>query len=104
MKRLHIAIFLFIGIYTSLASVQKSSSSPYSVLADYLLRSDRKNKDFLKYSSKQVEKAVKKLASGQKAMKTMDGMSHMLNSAVSKKRFVWYHVIVSLSCSSIYVE
>lgn len=68
----------------SIASMQYDLS-PYASLANYLLRNDRKNKDFIKYTLKDVEKAIKRLADGQKTIKSMDGASHLLNSALSEK-------------------
>jgi hypothetical protein len=87
-----VSVFLFLFVMTKspLAAVAKSSSlslspSPYSTLAEYLLRSDRKSKEFLKYTQRDIEKAVKALADGTKALKNMDGVSHALNSALSEK-------------------
>lgn len=83
-------LFLLLMTKSPLAAVAKTSSSssstsPYSTIAEYLLRSDRKVKEFLKYTQRDVEKAVKGLADGTKALKNMDGVSHALNSAISEK-------------------
>ena len=80
-------IFLVFCVTISLSNKAASKSdSPYSVLANYLLRNDRKSKEFIKYTQKEVESAIKRLSDGQKAVKSMDGAAHMFNSAISEKR------------------
>ena len=82
-------ILLFICfIYISLVFL--CSSSPYNTIADYLLRNDRKSKDFIRYTQKEVESSIENLANSQKAFKSMDGAAHMFNSAISKKRFYFF--------------
>ena len=80
-------LFIVLTMKNPLVAMAKTSiaSSPYSTLAEYLLRSDRKAKDFIKYTQRDVEKALKSLTDGTKALKNMDGMSHALNSAISEK-------------------
>ena len=74
------------GSSASIKSNLGAKVDPYHTLAEYLLRSDRKDKDFSKYTIKDIEKVIKKLATSQKTMKQMDGASHVINSAVSDKK------------------
>ena len=93
--RIRQMLLLFLIVQLSALSVVSGGGStsaaplegnPFRILTDYLLRSDRKNKEFIKFSPKEVETTIKKLADGQKAMKNMDGASHMINNALSDKK------------------
>ena len=89
-------MLLFILIFLSISFVLTSSKTgnlisstsiegrnPFQILTNYLLRNDRKNKEFIKFSEKEIESIIKKLALGQKTMKSMDGASHMMNNVLT---------------------
>jgi hypothetical protein len=61
-------------------SKEVKQSDPYEVFAQFLIQSSRKSGDFEDYSLDEVRRAVKKLAGGQEALKSMDGAAHKLRS------------------------
>lgn len=61
-------------------SEEVKQSDPYEVFAQFLIQSSRKSGDFEDYSLDEVRRAVKKLAGGQEALKSMDGAAHKLHS------------------------
>ena len=60
------------------------ANDPFEDFAKYLLDSE-KGDGYEDYELKEVKRAVKKLASGQSAIKTMDGAAHKFRAAFSDR-------------------
>jgi hypothetical protein len=59
-------------------------NDPFEDFAKYLLDSE-KGDGYEDYELKEIKRAIKKLASGQSAIKTMDGAAHKFSTAFSDR-------------------
>ncbi len=67
-------------------SLSFEDSNNYNLLGRSLLSNDNRDNLFADYTLFDICSTIKKLASTQSSIKKLDGLSHLMNSAVSEKR------------------
>jgi hypothetical protein len=86
-------IFLLLGGNHARTSTSKhvggaasnKPADPFEQFAQFMIQSSKKGGDLDQYNLDEIRRAVKKLAGGQEALKTMDGAAHQLKSTFADR-------------------
>ena len=81
---------LVVFYYISFADCVRLMDTPFEIIANYIIRDDCSKggpNEFSQFDLESIAKALNKLSASQTALKNMDSASHVLNNAVSDKRY-----------------